>query len=125
MALLFVYGSLKRGFSANDFFSEQRFVAAAKTEPVYRMYDYGGFPGAVVVEEDGYAIEGEIWDVADPLFGQLDLYEAVAEGLYARGVARLAEPHQQLRNVVIYLYQRDVSKLPDVGPVWKREWDLG
>ena len=122
MPLLFVYGSLKRGFSANEFFKEQRFISEAKTEPVYRMYDYGGFPGVVEVDEGGYAIEGEVWEVAEPLFDQLDHYEGVAEGLYSRGVGRLTE---QLPDVTIYLYQRDVLKLPDVGPVWKREWDRG
>lgn len=87
------------------------------------MYDYGGFPGVVEVEEGGYAIEGEVWEVSEACVPLLDEYEAVDAGLYIRSTAKLAPPHQQLRDVIIYLYARDVSPLTDVGGVWKIQWD--
>ena len=119
MPLIFVYGSLKRGFSAEGRL-DGSFQFEASTEPTYRMYDYGGFPGVVEMDEGGYAIEGEVWEVTEDCVPLLDEYEAVDAGLYIRSTAKLVQP---LQEVMIYLYARDVSQLPDVGGVWKREWD--
>ncbi|MEM7011179.1 MAG: gamma-glutamylcyclotransferase family protein [Verrucomicrobiota bacterium] len=122
MPLIFVYGSLKRGFSAEGRL-DGSFQFEASTEPTYRMYDYGGFPGVVEVKEGGYAIKGEVWEISEACLPLLDQYEAVDEGLYVRATVKLAEPYQHMREVIMYLYARDVSQLQDVGGVWKRDWD--
>ena len=98
MPLLFVYGSLKRGFSAEHLLDGE-FVAEAKTEPVYQMLQFGAYPGVIAADEGGYSIEGEIWDVSEGCIPMLDEYEGVAEGAYLRVAAKLAEPHQQLQRV--------------------------
>ena len=125
MPLIFVYGSLKRGYSASSFLAEQRFIAEAHTGPAYRMFDYGGFPGLVEDSDHGYIVEGEVWEIAPDCLSLLDQYEGLDEGLYIRSTAKLATPVDLDDPVLVYLYNRDVSSLLDVGSVWKREWDSG
>ena len=69
--LLFVYGSLKRGYS-NHHRLGGRFVAAAATAAKYRLLDLGTYPG-MVRDVDGLRVQGEIWDVDD--FESLDAFE--------------------------------------------------
>lgn len=125
MPKLFVYGSLKRGFSNHDFLRGQRFLGEARTIPAYRMYDYGGYPGVVPAESGGYPLEGELWRIDEACLANIDQLEGIDEGLYARATAKLAPPHEQLLDVILYHYARDVSGLPEAGGEWRREWDRG
>lgn len=113
---LFVYGSLKSGFCNNDLLEGCFFVSKAKTHPFYRMYGCGNFP-ALVKEQEGIAIEGELWNIRKTLFHKLDEFEGVDIGLYRREVILLAEPCVLAHT---YLFCRAVKNLPDCGPVWMK-----
>jgi len=122
---VFVYGSLKRGFSNHGCLRGQQFLGPARTERRYRMYDYGGFPAVVETgPETGLAIEGELWEVDADCLVTLDWLEEVEDGLYRRAEARLAEP-AAATGVLIYLYNRPIADLPDVGTSWPRALDRG
>lgn len=116
MTHLFVYGTLKQGQPRHRFLAGQKFVGAAQTQPHYRLYHLGSYPG-LVHATDGLAIEGELWDVSEECLKQLDRIEGVETGLYRREVVLLAPPHDQLF-AVTYLYQLDVGGLPDCGVRW-------
>src|SRR5207249_6980142 len=62
---LFVYGTLKRGGRGNRWLAGQRFLGEAVTEPTYRLYDLGTYPGLVRDEANGLAVKGELWEVDD------------------------------------------------------------
>ncbi len=114
MALIFVYGTLKRGKSNHHFLAGQRFVRAARTEPLYRLYLLGNYPGMVLDEEQGIPIEGEVWDVDLAALAELDRLEGTHEGLYSRVRVRLA-PAYPGEMIETYLYLRSVAGRPDLG----------
>ena len=73
--LVFVYGSLKRGFGNHSIVSDSKFVSKGVTlEPVYDLVGLGGFPGALRNGEN--AIEGELYLVDRRTFRRLDQLES-------------------------------------------------
>ena len=116
---VFVYGTLKRGLSNSFYLTGQRFMGEARTQPVYRMVNCGGYPGMYPVKENGLGIEGEIWEVDEKCLAELDLLEDVVGGEYERVVVRLEAPHERAE-VQGYLYLRKTSGLPDAGSNWAK-----
>ncbi|MBK8040298.1 MAG: gamma-glutamylcyclotransferase [Verrucomicrobiaceae bacterium] len=113
MTRVFVYGTLKRGGENHSWIEGQRFVSMAKTRPVYRMFDLGGYPG-MVRDVQGMSIEGELWEVDAAGLAKLDVLEDVAGGEYER-VAMELEGGEMAEG---YLYLREVSGCRDCGPCW-------
>ena len=114
---IFVYGSLKRGFSNHGLLVEQRFLATGHTQPRFKLYDLGNFPGMIEAAEGGRSIEGEIWQVDSSCLAQLEILEDTAHGLYARAPIHLLPPHADLA-VEGYLYQLDITGRRELGERW-------
>jgi len=74
---VFVYGTLKSGGEIrglNQFGDGAVIVGKAQTVyPDYDMIDLGAFPG--VVKGGTYKIQGEVWEVDDEVFADLDAIE--------------------------------------------------
>lgn len=117
MTRLFVYGTLKRGRSNHHFLIGQQFAGAARTLPLYRMFDLGGYPGLVLAVDNGLAIEGELWDVDEACLGHMDRLEGVDQAEYRRQVIEMAPPFRQ-GPVEGYVYLRSVRGLREIGAVW-------
>ena len=118
--LIFVYGTLKRGFCRAHFLAGQSFLGEARTLPRYRMYNCGTYPGLKPVE-DGLSIVGELWSVEEACLARLDQEEGVAEGLYSRAVIELARPlPEPVRDTPVeaYFYRPSVAGFPDCGEQW-------
>ena len=116
MTKIFVYGTLKRGFSRSAALRGEKFLGTAKTQALYRMYNVGNYPG-LVEAADGLSIEGEIWDVSPGCLKRLDEIEGVGIRLYARKPVRLQSPHER-QEVETYLYLQSIQGLPDCGAKW-------
>ena len=114
--LVFVYGTLKRGRENHGWIEKQRFVSEARTKPLYRMFDLGGYPG-MIRAKDGMAIEGEIWEVDEAGLARLDVLEDTEGGEYERVLIEL-DGEFASRRVEGYLYLRDVQDRRDVGASW-------
>jgi len=114
---IFVYGTLKRGLSNHSYLAGQHFVSDARTQPVYRLYDLGGYPGMVPSPKDGLSIEGEIWEIDGACLHRLDKLEDTDGGEYERTRVALADPHADER-IEGYLYLRPVTGRPDMGTRW-------
>ena len=116
MTRVFVYGTLKRGGENHEWIKTQTFVASARTKPLYRMFDLGGYPG-MTRSENGLSIEGEVWDVNEAGLARLDVLEDIEGGEYERVKIELqGEFASQL--VEGYLYLRDLEGRSDVGACW-------
>jgi gamma-glutamylcyclotransferase (GGCT)/AIG2-like uncharacterized protein YtfP len=113
---VFVYGTLKRGEQRHRYLAGQTFVAAVRTQPLYRLYNLGEYPGLVGCA-NGLSIEGELWDVDDACLKQLDQVEGCDVGLYRRSPVELTPPHDALRPAT-YFYEQNVDGLPDCGTCW-------
>lgn len=112
--LLFIYGTLKRGGRAHHRLAGQRFVGEAETEPRYRVYDIGPYPGLAAVETQGIAVRGELWDVDQACLASLDEYEEAPELFDRRPVAvqGVSGP------VEAYYYNRPIPDGTEFGSFW-------
>ncbi|MFT5326270.1 MAG: gamma-glutamylaminecyclotransferase [Planctomycetaceae bacterium] len=117
--LVFVYGTLQRGRALHEHLAAHRFVGEAKTQPEYRLYRIGWYPGLVEAPSsgEGLAIHGEVWDVDEPGLRLLDEVEDVSSGLYERRSIRLQKPFDQSK-VLAYFYLGDVEGCSDNGDRW-------
>jgi len=105
MTLLFVYGTLKRGGENHEWLAGQRFITAARTKPLYRMFDLGGYPGLVRSAAGLSAL------------ARLDVLEDVEGGEYERVEIELAGGHP-VQAVEGYLCLRDITGRNDLGTCW-------
>ena len=81
--LVFVYGSLKRGYNLHYLLEDQLPLGNAVTLPLYRLFDLGSYPGLIEWPE-GLEIRGEVYQVGTDRLARLDEVEGVAEQLYVR-----------------------------------------
>jgi len=136
--LVFVYGTLKRGFSRGNALREQRYIGIARTEPKYGMYGYGGFPALVdetLAEASGLdaskRIFGELYEVDDACVMELDKIEGTDRGLFERRDVALSEitmtslPTDDAvwggltRKVAQgYFFKKKLTGAGDCGPLW-------
>lgn len=112
--LLFVYGTLKRGYRNHRLLAEQTFISEAVTLPVYRLYDNGSYPCLVLDPQNGISIEGEIYLIDIALFRLLDQLEDVPT-LYRRELIQLNNHDTPAEG---YLYQQSVESFVDCGSRW-------
>ena len=75
------------------------------------MYNTGSYP-ALVEDEDGCEVEGEVWEVDNECLRVLDAIEAVPD-LYERKPVSLTDPG--MGGVETYIYRQSVDGLPDCG----------
>jgi len=115
--LVFVYGTLKRGGENHGWIERQRFVAEARTLPLYRLYDLGGYPGMVRVPQQGLSIEGEVWEVDETGLAKLDILEDTEGGEYERVPVPMLGDFAG-RYVEGYIYLRSIEDRRDVGACW-------
>jgi len=114
-AIIFVYGTLKRGLRNHALLAGQQFEGVARTLSHYRLYDSGPHPCLVEDRGHGYAVQGEIWRVDDCTLARLDEFEDVP-GLFVRRqieIAGISTP------VFAYLYQGNVAGMKDCGERWQ------
>ena len=110
MTKLFVYGTLKQGRLRARYLDKQQFLGEAKTEPKYKLYNLGGFPG-LVPNDNGITIQGELYDVDDECLELLDHIEGHPD-LFCRSNVDL----QDHTDVMAYIWQGKPGK--DCGDNW-------
>ena len=86
--LVFVYGSLRKGFGNNRLLQGQEFLRASATEDKFLMYSMGGFP-AVDTSVDSNQIQGELYEVNPEGMARLDRLEGYPS-FYDRKEVKLA-----------------------------------
>lgn len=103
---VFVYGTLKRGFSNNRLLDTSEFITTATMNQV-KMLNIGAFPG--VVEAPESQVQGELWEVPESALGSLDALEGYSEAseeysLYLRREGVVETPEGSLVACVFYLW---------------------
>jgi gamma-glutamylcyclotransferase (GGCT)/AIG2-like uncharacterized protein YtfP len=84
--LVFVYGSLKRGFYNHGLLERAEFFGAALTEACYRLIDLGPHPAMIETNVDPLVVFGELYRIDAQTLARLDKLEE--EGVaYRRVVA--------------------------------------
>lgn len=99
--VLFVYGSLKRGFPNHHWMRGALFLKEAQTAPRYALGELDGYP--VLCRDGERSIHGELFAVDERIRATLDRFEgsayARAEVMLADGSsaeAYVAEPHARV-----------------------------
>jgi gamma-glutamylcyclotransferase (GGCT)/AIG2-like uncharacterized protein YtfP len=115
--LVFVYGTLKRGFINHFRVAGQEFAGEAVTGPGYALYELAGFPGMVADPGSPGGVTGEVWSVDDECLAGLDVLEGIAEGLYARRPVALREPFEG-RRVEAYFYLESLEGRRRLPGAW-------
>lgn len=141
MHLIFVYGTLKRGFSRNSALRTCRYLGVGRTLPQYGMYAYGGFPALVdkaLAEQSSIqatnSIFGELYEVDDLTLVELDKIECVDQNLFQRldvsldvvtlmtlPVSRRAWTSLTEKIAQAYFFKRDLSGAADCGSLWTQD----
>ena len=107
MSLIFVYGTLKRGYRNHRLLAGQAFLGEARTAPGFALFDLGEHPGMVARPGEPGSVGGEVWAVDAACLESLDLLEGTAEGIYRREAVPLMEPFAG-RGIEAYLYLESV-----------------
>lgn len=106
MYLVFVYGSLKRGFSNHSIIENSKFLGNTETvNRNFRMFSLSYFPTVAETEGDDFTIVGELYDVDSKTLEALDSLEGNGH-LYNR---KLVKVYCGLDIVEAWMYLR----LPD------------
>jgi len=88
-ALVFVYGSLKRGMAHHHWLAGARWCGVASLSGL-ELYDLGPFPMAVASHDPAHQLQGEIYGVSAAQLMALDRFEG-APRLYERQRWSLAD----------------------------------
>jgi gamma-glutamylaminecyclotransferase len=115
--VLFVYGTLKRGQRNHQLIADQEFLGEAVTQPRYRVFDLGPYPGLVADDTTGVAVRGELWAVGACCLAELDDFEEVP-GLFVRVLVAIAGRDGE---VFAYFWNRPVPP----GAASGSDWPLG
>ena len=73
--LVFVYGSLKRGFRNHRLLAAAEFIGVAQTEPRFRLLDLGPHPAMIEHPAAPLAIAGEVYRIDSATSAALDRLE--------------------------------------------------
>ena len=101
--LVFVYGTLRRDEVNHDLLVRARFVAEARTEPCFDLFDLGAFPAMSAGGET--AVLGEAYVVGDATLARLDRLEG-HPSFYRRTQIRLDDGQV----VQTYLMDRNMMR---------------
>lgn len=115
--MIFVYGTLKRGFGNSRFLNGQEFIGVAETSPDYRLFDGGAFPAMIECPAKGLNIKGEIWRIDNSCRRMIDCLEGINHGLYKRIPVTLVS-HPNL-NVETYVMPKIPDGWKDCGTNWR------
>src|SRR5438105_3562854 len=88
-AILFIYGSLKRGRCNHHLIADQEYLGEVVTEPRYRLLDLGTYAGMIRDDLNGLAVKGELWAVEPRGLLELDEFEGT-DGPYSRATVMIA-----------------------------------
>jgi len=108
--LLFVYGTLRRGFPLHHHLKRlgAAFVAAGKVQA--ELFDLGEFPGARKSSKPGKTIEGELYRLHGvqkslKVLDQVEGFSPRNPGMFQRATTEVTLPNAEQRLAWIYWYR--------------------
>jgi len=114
-SLVFVYGTLKRGFGNHHLLSESRFVGQAVTKEKYSLYE-AGIP-FVIENEPVSHISGEVYAVDEKTLARLDCLEGHPDWYCRKSVDVSVNTSQggQMLEAWIYFFSKKQGVLVKSG----------
>ena len=111
--LVFVYGTLKRGYHNHDLLKGAKFIGEGLTYKRFRLFDVG-YPLAIPAEK-GARIKGEVYQVTDPgMMRALDWLEGYPN-FYNRQVVKVEV--KGVGDVEAWMYYVTLPRGKEIKPV--------
>lgn len=101
---LFVYGTLKKGFTGNLLLEDSEFIGEAITYLDYTLYDSGFYP--MLIDKPTAPVVGELYWIKPDMVSQVDEYEGCPD-LYKRFNIPVLVGDEVIC-AYAYFYQRDI-----------------
>ena len=111
---LFVYGTLKKGFSRNTILKDSLFIGEVMTKPLFTLIDLTYYPG--VLECGNTSIHGELYEVTDETLQYCDVIEG-HPNFYKRIEIELNN------NATAWCYVLDHAKYENPLVISSGKWD--
>jgi len=111
---LFVYGTLKKGFSRNTILKDSLFIGEVMTKPLFTMIDLTYFPGVLVCGNT--SIHGELYEVSDETLQYCDVIEGHPD-FYKRIEIELSN------NLTAWCYVLECTKYENSLVISNGKWD--
>ncbi|WP_029584238.1 gamma-glutamylcyclotransferase [Bradyrhizobium sp. URHD0069] len=121
--LLFVYGTLMRGFDhpmAQLLSRSAEFIGEAHCRG--RLYLVKHYPGMVLSDDPSDVVFGELYRLRSPkeLLREFDMYEACGEGFvepteYVRKMLSVTQDESAVTEAWTYVYNWPVTRLPPIA----------
>jgi len=102
--LLFVYGTLKRGKKNHCALANAQWLNESCTSPDYLLVDLGPYPGMVEKPQEGFSVQGELFEIPYKLIVELDKIED-APFLFNLELITLADGSKTFS----YLYKQSIA----------------
>jgi len=104
--VVFVYGTLKRGFAHHDQLSRAGFLGRARTRSPYPLAVAGPYflPALLRHPGEGYRVYGELYEIDGATLRSLDELEGVdhPDGYTRETIEVLLDPGGELREAIAY-----------------------
>lgn len=84
--IVFVYGTLKKGYRNNHYLSDAIFLGTAETVEKYSMRRHKYWYPAVIETLEHYNIRGELWSCSDWILKSLDRLEGTLDLFYRKEI---------------------------------------
>lgn len=116
MNKIFVYGTLKRGYSNHHLLEGQQLVGEYYSfSQSFKMIDLNGFPG-VIQSNDGAYVTGEIYQVDDVTFSNLDRLEGYPSMFSREKFIFIQDYRDETEEAWMYLYNNNFNHSLFVEP---------
>lgn len=109
--LLFAYGSMKKGFDAEELLSGCEMLAACITVKKMKLFPNIDYLYPYLFDEVGdFHISGELYEVDEKTFKEIDEYEGVDAQHYIKGNIVVIMPDGQEKTAVTYFAGPHINK---------------
>jgi len=117
---VFVYGSLKKGYSNSNLLNDQEYLGEFKTLDKYSMVSLGTFPG-VFLNGGSSQIQGELYEVSQACMDSLDQLEGYPN-FYDRVLVQIENSQGDIYVAWIYYLPSEMDYL-DFKPIPSGNWE--
>ena len=109
--IIFVYGSLKRGFDNNDMLKDAQYICKAETVKSFAMFEEisGSYPYLLKDKNKGYSkIKGELYKIyRKDILKKIDYFEG-APDYYKREKIKVKKNNKEIKLVETYFFTNTI-----------------
>lgn len=131
--LVFVYGTLKKGYGNHRLLTGAEFVGNFATAPDYKIYCNGAYPYMVEVGAGkGVPVEGEIYRISDEEQQRCDRLEGHPHMYLRKSIPIMHKIEENVQDLIpttiegveAYIYQHSVRGSRECNTCWPKDREI-